>query len=237
MDCVKRHVPVVGQSWTAANWPNSKWRSSWGPRRSDTPADYGPPGGYGISSRTKPGCDTMRTTSGASCASLTGLASGPLDGRWSVTRRASATGRNTVGRRLKKSPARRAHDHLHRRKRIEPTTAPSADLGAARTDGTAISLQLEGDIGCGRNHLVANSWWSGTGCRRIGRGWSASSSGRSELGSRQNDFQVTPRNSIQWSTSGATGNTTSSPISAPAISLNSATRLALPCAACAAANR
>ncbi len=30
-----------GRSWIAANGPSSKWRSSWGPRRWDTPADYG----------------------------------------------------------------------------------------------------------------------------------------------------------------------------------------------------
>jgi len=153
--CAKHPVLVVQQSWTAANWPNSNWRLNWGPRRSDTPADCGAHGGYGISSSTKPGCDTTKTTSGASCASLTGHASDPRDGRWSVTRRESATGSNTVGHSLKKSPGPRPHDHLHRRKRIERTPPPSANLGATRTDaGTAISLQLEGDVGGGRHHLV-----------------------------------------------------------------------------------
>src|SRR5208282_5301370 len=49
---------------------------------------------------------------------------------------------------IKKSALRAAHDHLHRRKRIERATASGADLGAARADpGVAVSLQLEGAVG------------------------------------------------------------------------------------------
>ncbi len=178
MDCVKRQVPAVGQSWTAANWPSSNWRSSWDPRRSDTPADYGAHGVYRISSSTKPGCDTMRTTSGASCASLTGLASGPLDGQWSVTKRASATGRNTVGRRLKKSPARRAHDHLHRRKRIERTATrvyssymrgqPMQSSGSSLMPSTN-ALRRSLTISSRRDHSPTGNDWCG------GRRWKARS--------------------------------------------------------------
>src|SRR5246500_241924 len=103
----------------------------------------------------RPECATTKPTSGASCASLTGAASGPPQRRWSATSRRSGAGRSTVGRRLKKSAPRAAHHHLRRRKRTERTAASSADLGAARTNsGAAISFQLEGALGRGGDHLV-----------------------------------------------------------------------------------
>ena len=53
---------------------------------------------------------------------------------------------------IKKSPKRRPHDRLHRRKRAEPAAASLPHLGAARTDsGAAVSLQLE-DHFRGRGH-------------------------------------------------------------------------------------
>jgi transposase len=53
-------------------------------------------------------------------------------------------GRSKPGRQLKKSPKRRPHDRLHRRKRAKPAAAPLPHLGPARTDsGAAVSLQLE----------------------------------------------------------------------------------------------
>src|SRR6266851_1881498 len=103
----------------------------------------------------RPECATTKPTSGASCASLTGAASGPPERRWSATSRRSGAGRSTAGRRLKKSAPRAAHHHLRRRKRTERTAASSADLGAARTNsGAAISFQLEGALGRGGDHLV-----------------------------------------------------------------------------------
>ena len=167
---------------------------------------------------------------------------------------------------LKKSPLRAAYDRLHRRKRTERAAASGADLGAARTDpGAAASLQLEGAVGGGRDHLVelllpalsrrhpchrgdrlprpsaappAGQALGGLGrrCRSIGRGWSPSLSARSGAGSPSSGCRPTRRNSIRWNTSGATGNITSCPTSARAISPSSAIRLAARCAACAGAH-
>jgi len=67
------------------------------------PPGFGPRAGCAISSSTEPGCDTTRTTSGASCASWAGPASAPAGGPWSATRRRSGTGRSTAGRGLKKA--------------------------------------------------------------------------------------------------------------------------------------
>ena len=50
-----------------------------------------------ISSSTGPGCDTMRTTSGASCAGLSGVASGPAGRHWSAMRSRSGAGRSIAG--------------------------------------------------------------------------------------------------------------------------------------------
>src|ERR1700692_877030 len=120
-----------------------------------SPAGGGPQPGCVISSRTAPGCATTRTTSGGFCARLAGAASARPGKRSSATGRGSGIGRSIVGLKLKKSARREAHHHLRRRKRIERTTASSADLGAARTDASsAVSLQLEGVIGRRRNHLV-----------------------------------------------------------------------------------
>src|SRR5208337_485873 len=153
--CARPCTPGVYPSSAPPSCAISSARSSADPRRSALPPGFGPPAGCAISSSTGAGCDTTRTTSGASCASSTGPASGPAGGRWSATRRPSGVGRSAAGRRLKKSALRAAHDHLHRRKRIERATASGADLGAARADpGVAVSLQLEGAVGRRRSHLV-----------------------------------------------------------------------------------
>jgi DNA-binding XRE family transcriptional regulator len=133
----------------------SNAHSSAGPRRSASAAGSGPPAGCATSSHTAPGCDTTRPTSGASCASSTGVASVPPGERWNATSQRSGTGRSTVGRRLKKSAPPAANHRLRRPKWSERTPASGADLGTARTDpGPAISLQLEGAVGCCRDHLV-----------------------------------------------------------------------------------
>src|SRR5215469_10630600 len=69
-------------------------------------------------------------------------------------RKPSAAGGAWSGRPLKKSPSRRAHDHLHRRKRNKSAAAPSADLVAAWPDPhSAIQLQLGHSVG-GRGHYL-----------------------------------------------------------------------------------
>ncbi len=119
------------------------------------PRDCGPQAGCARSSKIASGCATTRTTSGASCASWAGVASGPPGGRWNATRRRSGTGRWWNGRALKKSLWRAAHHHLYRRKRIERTAASGPDLGAARAHpGAAIPLQLADAFGRRRHHLV-----------------------------------------------------------------------------------
>ena len=56
---------------------------------------------------------------------------------------------------ITKSPDRREHHRLHRRKRTERAAAPLPYLGAAGTDaGAAISLQLEDAVGDGGCHVV-----------------------------------------------------------------------------------
>src|ERR1035437_2499386 len=103
----------------------------------------------------RPECATTRPTSGASCASSTGPASGRAGERWSATSKRSGTGRSTAGPRLKKTPLRAAPHRLHRRERIERTAASGPDLGAARADpGAAVSLQLEDAFGRRRHYLV-----------------------------------------------------------------------------------
>ncbi len=81
----------------------------------------------------------------------------------------------------------------------------------------------------------ASCWWSGTGCRSTGRGWSPSLSARSGAGWRSSGCRPTPRNSIRSNTSGVTGNITSCPTSARATSASSAIRRAAHCGACAGA--
>lgn len=64
-------------------------------------------------------------------------------------------GSKSAGRRLKKSPKRGPHHHLHRGKRIERAPPPLSHLGATRTDaGAAISLQLEDAVGDGGSEVV-----------------------------------------------------------------------------------
>ena len=54
----------------------------------------------------------------------------------------------------KKSPNRRAHDNLHRRKRNKPAAAPGAHLVEARRDSrSAIQLQLGHPLGSGGDHF------------------------------------------------------------------------------------
>src|SRR5215813_4888270 len=56
---------------------------------------------------------------------------------------------------IKKSPKRRTHDHLHRRKRNKPTAASRANLVAARRDSrSAVQLQLGHPLGGSRDHLL-----------------------------------------------------------------------------------
>ena len=112
-----------GRSWIAANGPSSKWHSSWGPRRSDTPADYG------TARRVR---DLVEHQTGVRYHE---------DHVWRILRKLNWSCQRPTGRavkrneesirqwkkyrwpQIKKSPARRAHDHLHRRERIERTTA------------------------------------------------------------------------------------------------------------------
>ena len=92
---------------------------------------------------------------GGSCGNWDGVASVRRAGRWSGTKRRSGDGSRSAGRRLKKSPKRRPHHRLHRRKRIERAPAPLPYLGAAGTDaGAAISLQLEDAVGDGGGDVV-----------------------------------------------------------------------------------
>src|SRR5712692_11107213 len=65
---------------------------------------------------------------------------------------------------------------------------------------------------------------------------SRSLSARSRAGWRSSACRPTPRNSIRSNTSGATGNITSCPTSARAISASSAIRRVAHCAACAVAH-
>jgi hypothetical protein len=50
--------------------------------------------------------------------------------RWSATKERSAAVSSSAGRRLKKSPKRKAPHRLRRRKRIERTATPETHLGA-----------------------------------------------------------------------------------------------------------
>ena len=80
-----------------------------------------------------------------SWASSTGAVSDRADKRGSAMKRLSGAGSNSAGLGLKKSPPRRAHHRLHRRKRTERAATPGAHKGATRADsGAAVSLQLEG---------------------------------------------------------------------------------------------
>ena len=79
----------------------------------------------------------------------------PRDERASGMRKRSASGGECAGPPLKKSPKRRAHDHLHRRKWNKPTAAPCTDVVASRRNSRfAIQLQLGHDLSGGRNHLL-----------------------------------------------------------------------------------
>src|ERR1700746_2164260 len=153
--CARLSILGVHPSSARPSCGTSRVRSSVDPRRSDLLPDCGLPPGCAISSSTGAGCGTTRTTSGASCAGLSGVANGPAGGHWSAMRRRSGAGRSIAGCRLKKSPPRAAYHHLRRRERTERAAPPGAHLGATRADsGAAVSLQLEGYIGRRRNHLV-----------------------------------------------------------------------------------
>src|SRR5215471_16592397 len=70
-------------------------------------------------------------------------------------RKPSAAGGAWSGQPLKKSPKRRTHDHLHRRKRNKPTAASRANLVAARRDSrSAVQLQLGPPLGGSRDHVL-----------------------------------------------------------------------------------
>src|SRR5215468_4344396 len=70
-------------------------------------------------------------------------------------RKPSAAGGAWSGQPLKKSPKRRTHDHLHRRKWNKPTAASRANLVAARRDSrSAIQLQLGHPLGGSRDHVL-----------------------------------------------------------------------------------
>src|SRR5712692_7943133 len=92
---------------------------------------------------------------GRSWSVWAGVRNGPQDGHGSATKSRSGTGRRRCGPRLKKSPSRRAHPRLHRRKRTEPTAASLPHLGAARANaGFAVQLQLEESVGGRRANRV-----------------------------------------------------------------------------------
>src|SRR5450756_1728923 len=92
---------------------------------------------------------------GAFCGNWGGAASVRSDAPWSGMRRPSSDGRSSAGRRLKKSPERRADHRFHRRKRTEPAAASLPNLGAEGTDaGAAIPLQLEDVVGDGGGDVV-----------------------------------------------------------------------------------
>src|SRR5258708_38837782 len=94
----------------------------------------------------------MPGMSGNCSANSAGVPNGPWAGRWSATKTPLANGSARPGRRLKKSPKRRAHHRLHRRKRVEPASTPMSDLGSARTDaGAPVPFQLENHFHSSRN--------------------------------------------------------------------------------------
>src|SRR5205085_5172566 len=75
-----------------------------------------------------------------------GVVSGQWDERASGMRKRSASGGECAGPPLKKSPKRRAHDHLYRRKWNKPAAASSPHLVASRRDShSAIQLQLRSE--------------------------------------------------------------------------------------------
>ena len=85
----------------------------------------------------------MKATSGRSCGDSAGARNARSARRASATKRRSALGSARPGRALKKSPPRRPHVGLHRRKRIESEAASLPQLGATRPDARpAVQLQL-----------------------------------------------------------------------------------------------
>ena len=77
-----------------------------------------------------------------------GAANGRWAVRWSATKKRLANGSARPGRGLKKSPKRRAHYRLHRRKRAEPAATPVSHVGSARANpGLPVPLQLEDHFG------------------------------------------------------------------------------------------
>src|ERR1700736_1100202 len=72
----------------------------------------------------EPGCDTTRTTSGASCVSLVGLASVLPDGRWNATKRRSSNEKKINWPRIKKALCERRIIVFVADSGFERTTAP-----------------------------------------------------------------------------------------------------------------
>src|SRR6202007_3393816 len=92
---------------------------------------------------------------GGFCGNWDGVASARWDALWSGTKRKSGNGNGSAGRRLKKSPKRKAYHRLHRRKRTERETPSLSHLGPVWAHaGAAVPLHLEDAFGDGRNHLL-----------------------------------------------------------------------------------
>src|ERR1019366_1269615 len=92
---------------------------------------------------------------GKSWSVSTGVRSGPRDEPGNATKSRSNTGRRRCGQPLKKSPPRRTHPRLHRRKRTEPAAASLPHLGTARANACpAVQLQLEESVGGRWAHAV-----------------------------------------------------------------------------------
>src|ERR1700687_1512848 len=125
------------------------------PRGLGIPERLEPRIGCGNSSSTEPGCDTTRTTSGASCVSLVGLASVLPDGRWNATKRRSSNEKKINWQRIKKALCERRTIVFVAESGFERTTASGKDLSPAPADlGIALPLQMEGAFGRRRHHLV-----------------------------------------------------------------------------------
>lgn len=176
-------------------------------------------------------------------------------GRWSAMKKPLANGSARPGRGLKKSPKRRAHHRLHRRKRAEPAATPVSHLGSARANpGPPVPLPLEDHFrgrrddnlelllpdlrqSCrqGRDDPLPGSSPSATEISSVS-GVGPAACPPQPAGRRVPRFARRPdrrripsaftrRNSIPSNISGATGNTASYPMSAPKTSGASMTGL------------
>ena len=74
----------------------------------------GPQRGWLTGSNRNAGFNIIPAMCGASCGDWDGVVSDLPGAPWSEMRRRSGSGSRSAGRRLKKSPQRRPHDHLHR---------------------------------------------------------------------------------------------------------------------------